>query len=92
MKYEDVVEGLGEEERVVRLRPQVHLVHNVTREDWSAYMAEPLRALWRMITFEKDSWLLQQATYGDWEEFVWQFTKPAPQSHYSERLQSLDDM
>lgn len=92
MKYQDLVECLGNNDNVAQLVPQVHINKNIDREQWSMYMAEPLRALWHTILYEKDAWLLQRATYADWEEFCWHLTSPLPQTKYSQRLcVELDD-
>lgn len=92
MKYEDVVDGLGQSEAVARLTPQVHTTQWIRRDDWSVYMAGPIRDLWRLMCYEKDAWLLQKATYADWEDFCWRHTQPQPQEKYSERLQRLDGL
>lgn len=92
MKYEDIVDGLGQTEVITKLLPQVHTTKWVGREDWSSYMAEPIRELWRLVCYEKDAWLLQKATYADWEDFCWRLTLPRTQDKYSERLQRLDGL
>lgn len=92
MKFRDIVECVGENESVARLVPQVHANRCIDREEWSIYMAEPLRALWHMVSNEKDAWLLQKATYADWEEFCWRLTTPLPQAKYSQRLCQEDEL
>lgn len=92
MRLEDVVESIGKADAVHHLQPQVHAPRHVEREDWAVYMAEPIRELWRMVCREKDAWLLQKATFADWEDFCWRLTRLQPQSHYSARLQALDGL
>ena len=90
MKYEDIVAGLSENVVHAHATPQLHAPKGVSREDWVAYMARPLQALWDMVKYESQGIMLEKATYADWEEFCWNLTKIRTQASYSQWLCDLD--
>jgi len=92
MREEDVVNHIGRTDVVEQAVPQQHRHRFVRRADWATYMAEPLRQLWELIRNGKDADLLQRATYGDWEDFCWNFTRPQPQTFYSKRMCIMDGL
>lgn len=92
MKYEDLVNCVGESDVVHKLQPQTHTVKVIGRDDWACYMAQPLRELWHMLKENKHPNLLENLTYSDLEDFCWQFSKKRDAAAYSKWYRELDGM
>lgn len=95
MKYEDVVACIGDSERLDTAPAALHTHKSVSQEDWLAYMADFLRRGWHLLQElreEESGSVLELATFADWEEFCFRFSRPRPAAHYSDLLCRLDGL
>ena len=93
MKVEQFVENTGDTEVTAPAADAQHRLRPADRDDWAAYMAEPLETMWRAIRCETEGlMLLDAATYADWEDFCWLHTRPRPQTALSRWMLRMDSM
>lgn len=97
MKFEDIVACVGEGDAVLPAAAVAHGRQEVGRDDWKTYMAEHLWRGWNLLrAFRADECqaveLLDRATFADWEEFCWRFSRRRQAEAYSQALCALDGM